>query len=143
MSTPRYSIGPGLPEHAASTAQALLCSLLISKNLVFLSVSFHFVLKVQIVKSASSNTIFFINVVAILIYRFLCVVSHKDFETRRREQTKTSSLRLVILLYWISYILSGTSMPSSAMPFLMVFATLAASIRRNCFCSCVSALRIE
>ena len=41
------------------------------------------------------------------------------------------------------YILSGTSMPSSAMPFLMVFATFWASTRRTAFSSALSAPRIE
>ena len=41
------------------------------------------------------------------------------------------------------YILSGTSMPSSAMPFLMVFATFWASTKRTAFSSALSAPRIE
>ena len=41
------------------------------------------------------------------------------------------------------YILSGTSMPSSAMPFLMVLATFLASTRRTAFSSALSAPRIE
>ena len=41
------------------------------------------------------------------------------------------------------YILSGTSMPSNAMPFLMVFATFLASTRRTAFSLALSAPRIE
>ena len=41
-----------------------------------------------------------------------------------------------------AYILSGTSMPNSCMPFLMVLATFFASTRRNVLASVLSALRM-
>ena len=40
------------------------------------------------------------------------------------------------------YILSGTSMPSSAIPFLMTFATFLAKTSRVIFSASVSALRM-
>ena len=53
--------------------------------------------------------------------------------------------RVALVYFFLSsyYILSGTSMPSSAMPFLMVFATFLASTRRTAFSSALSAPRIE
>ena len=42
-----------------------------------------------------------------------------------------------------AYILSGTSMPRSAMPFFIVLAMFAARVRRSCFCSVVSAPSTE
>ena len=42
----------------------------------------------------------------------------------------------------MTYILSGTSMPSSCMPFLMVLATFFANAKRNVLASALSALRM-
>ena len=107
-STHWYSIGPGLPEQPASTAQLFALTSMGKGN----TVSFLYV------GGFTKSNVVIVNVLALqqVLRRFAEPVN---------------------------YILSGTSIPSRAIAFLMVFATLAAMHRRTCFCSSVSALRIE
>ena len=89
-----YSMGPGLPEQAASTAQAL-----------------------ALTSGGSGSTV------------------------SLRQSGGFCVFCLAMLLVAV-YILSGTSMPRSCMPFLMTLATFLASTRRTRLSPSVSALRM-
>ena len=88
-------MGPGLPEQAASTAQAMAFT-----------------------SAGSGRTVSFRQLGGLERVDFLAISVPKD------------------------YILSGTSMPKSAMPFFKIFATFCANTKRVVFSSGVSAFKM-